>query len=160
MGRIHSAVLYAGAAWETVKFFFLFRMAAFALNPERNHLVNLLLLWLASARLCVGLLFFLGGYMPERFACLRKVTAVFICVGALPPFLFLINDVLPALAFRLGAGEIPRLLPPEALPFPLAIAVPACIIIGIDALFLAFLVLFSPERKRGAVREENSGEPQ
>ena len=159
MGRIHSAVFYAGAVWETGKFFFLFRLAAFALNPERNYLVNLLILWLAAARLGGGLLFFLGGYMPDRFACLRKVTAVFICVGAVPPFLFLINELLPALAYRLAGVELPRFFPPQSSPFPAAIAVPAFFIVGIDALFLAFLVLFSRER-RGAAREENGGESQ
>ncbi|MDR1625139.1 MAG: hypothetical protein LBT33_01245 [Spirochaetia bacterium] len=131
MGRIHVLVFYAGAAWETGRFFFLFEMVSALVNPSSDIPVNLLLLWLGAGQLCTALLFFLCGYMPGRFFGLRGVTAVFTFVGILPP----LTAVL-AQAFSRGL-PVPLRFPP-GLPA-------ALLVMGVDALFLLYLLVFRRE---------------
>ncbi|MCL1818724.1 MAG: hypothetical protein FWG35_07320 [Spirochaetaceae bacterium] len=128
MGRIHTLVFYAGAAWETGRFFFIFSLVSAVANPRANPLVSLLFLWLGSGQLCAALLFFLCGYMPGKFFSLRGVTAVFTFMGILPPL-------------ALAAGQ--KLLAPAGyLPGGLVALLG---IAGIDALFLVYLFLFRRE---------------
>jgi hypothetical protein len=137
MGRTNTAILYVGAAWETARFFFLFQILSFIVNPRANPLISLFILWLAAGQLCIGLLFFLGGYMPEKFACLKKITAVFKFLGILPPLVFVIIE-----------GFLARFIP-SAMRIPFGILIPL-IIIGIDAFFLLYLALFSPEAEESS----------
>ena len=127
MGRIHTLVFYAGAAWETGRFFFIFMLVSAVANPQANLLVSLLLLWLGSGQLCAALLFFLCGYMPGKFFSLRKITAVFTFMGILPPL------ALAALRIFTPADYFPG-----GFPALFGIA-------GIDTLFLAYLFLFRGE---------------
>ncbi|MDR1931854.1 MAG: hypothetical protein LBQ57_03415 [Spirochaetales bacterium] len=127
MGRLQTLIFYSGAVWETGRFFFLFQIVSAAVNPQANPLVSLLILWISSGQLCTALLFFLGGYMPERFFCLRKITAVFTFMGILPP-----------IAALLGQGLFVRVLP-QAMRISPGFVIPA-FIISIDALFLVFLL--------------------
>ena len=128
MGRIHTMVFYAGAVWETGRFFFLFQLVSAVVNPQANPLISLLILWLSSGQLCAALLFFLCGYMPDRFFSLRKITAVFTSLGILPACLMLMSQ-----------GVLKRLFP-AAKALSLSWAVPL-VIITLDALFLVYLLL-------------------
>ncbi|MDR3200367.1 MAG: hypothetical protein LBT68_02810 [Spirochaetales bacterium] len=129
---MQTLIFYSGAVWETGRFFFLFQIVSVAVNPQASPLVSLLILWISSGQLCTALLFFLGGYMPERFFSLRKITAVFTFLGILPPLVIL-----------LGQGLLSRVLP-QMMRISLGFAAPL-LIIGIDALFLVFLLL--PQRE-------------
>jgi hypothetical protein len=128
MGRIHTLVFYAGAVWETGRFFFLFQLVSAVANPQANPLVSLLFLWLSSGQLCAALLFFLCGYMPGKFFGLRRITAVFTFMGLLPACLALVSQ-----GFLRG-------LFPLAARISLGLAAPLVIVVG-DALFLAYLLL-------------------
>jgi hypothetical protein len=124
-------VFYAGAVWETGRFFFLFQFVSAVANPRANPLLSLLLLWLSSGQLCAALLFFLCGYMPGRFFSLRKITAVFVFLGILPPLL-------------MTAGRHFFVFPGESLSVPARILpgfAAALVIVVVDVLFLAFLLL-------------------
>jgi hypothetical protein len=124
MSRIHVLIFYAGAAWETGRFFFLFELVSAMVNPAPGVPVNLLLLWLGSGQMCTALLFFLCGYMPKRFFSLRKITAVFTFMGILPP-------VTAVIGYARGFITVYNFMP---LGIPL-------FIMGIDALFLVYLLL-------------------
>jgi hypothetical protein len=130
---MYALVFYAGAAWETGRFFFLFELVCALVNPSSDFLVNLLLLWLGSGQFCSALLFFLCGYMPLRFFCLRPVTAVFTFMGILPPLIAVLAHALPQ-------GVL------SPLRFPMGPAIPL-FIMGVDTLFLLYLLLY---RRRDA----------
>ncbi|MDR1316954.1 MAG: hypothetical protein LBK13_08795 [Spirochaetales bacterium] len=127
MGRIHVLVFYAGAVWETGRFFFIFELVSALVNPSLNLPVHLLLLWLGSGQMCTALLFFLCGYMPGRFFRLRGITAVFTFMGILPALVIVIGHVL-------GRGFF------SAPEFSVGLAVPL-FIMSVDALFLLYLLL-------------------
>jgi hypothetical protein len=131
MGRIHVLIFYTGAAWETGRFFFLFELVSALVNPSSNFPLNLLLLWLGSGQLCTALLFFLCGYMPRRFFSLRAVTAVFTFIGMLPPLIAVLGQ-----AFLRGFFSPLKFSPGLAIPL---------FIMSVDALFLAYLLLFRRE---------------
>ena len=131
MGRIHTFVFYAGAVWETGRFFFLFQLVSIVLNPQANPFASLLILWLSSGQLCAALLFFLCGYMPGRFFGLRKITAVFTALGILPACLMLISRV---------AGAFGEIFFSAGARFSLGWAAPL-VLMSVDALFLAYLLL-------------------
>ena len=127
MSRIHTLVFYAGAAWETGRFFFIFLLVSAVANPQAHPFISLLFLWLGSGQLCAAFLFFLCGYMPGKFYSLRRITAVFTFMGILPPL-------------ALAAGRL--LVSAEYFPGGLAALLG---IAGIDAFFLVYLILFRRE---------------
>ena len=124
MGRIHTLILYTGAAWEVGRFFFIFLLVSAVANPLANPLLSLLFLWLGAGQLCLAFLFFLCGYMPGKFFGLRRITAVFTFIGILPPLLLALGQRLFAPAGYLPVGLFAFLG-----------------IAGIDMLFLAYLFL-------------------
>jgi hypothetical protein len=125
---IHTLIFYTGAFWSIARFFFLFQLVSAIMNPQANPLTSLLLLWIGSGQMCTALLFFLGGYMPRRFSCLRKITAVFTFMGMLPPCVVV-----------MGQGILMQFFP-VTMTFSLGVAVPL-FIVSVDALFLAYLLL-------------------
>lgn len=93
--------------------------------------MNVLLLWLSAGQLCGAVLFFLIGYLPEKFAPLRGFMIVYKFIG-----------ILPALVFSIGAVILPKAMtagPQSSLGFFIPLAVT-----GVDLLFLTFLLLWNP----------------
>jgi hypothetical protein len=131
MGRICTLVFYAGAVWETGRFFFLFQLVSAVVNPLANFISSLLILWLGSGQLCAGLLFFLCGYMPGKFFRLRKITAVFTFMGILPALGILIIRIL-------APGVLAMTFPPARFPPVFATTL---ILVCVDVFFLAYLLL-------------------
>jgi hypothetical protein len=80
--------------------------------------------------------------MPEKFACFKKIAALFKFLGILPPLVFVIIE-----------GFLAQFIP-SAMRISFGILIPL-IIIGIDALFLLYLVLFSPETGTTVYGEES-----